>query len=356
VWAEAGAPGTLGGSPFESQQMTDPSFIHVASPLDPSRLSSPDARCRRVQFNERLSAAEHRLVAEFLKANPQLTLRIYGDSISEVPLLTAYEGIAFLQLDMFAAPVQSIIEALPRSLTTLTIVSRQTPAIDITPLKELPALEEVNMLGPTKGVRVLAALPRLRRVSLGKVPPREAAFLHDVAGLDELCLDSSNIQLGDVPSSVRNLRCLRLINLRKMDDREFVTSLATLDRLYLEALPALSRLPSLAQVSNLRDLWVENLRKVHDITPLAHAKSLHRFVCLGMPQLVASDFAAFRDHPALREIYYSSAPFSAAIWGRAGHEVQTEIRLLLELEATNHAAWPSWNDWPVPPSITRRRT
>ena len=55
-----------------------PYLRDVGSPLTAEQLRPLDARCRCVQFSKPLASHEYPAFAEFLRAYPQVPLRMYG--------------------------------------------------------------------------------------------------------------------------------------------------------------------------------------------------------------------------------------------------------------------------------------
>ena len=318
----------------------DPSFLHLQSPVQAARLQAIGPRCERIQFSDALSEADHLIVAEFLRANPRLTLRIFG-GFAVPSLLKAYEGISRLHVDMFAGPQPAILHWLPRSLSALTIVSPQPPALDLGVLEQLKDLTDLHVFARTRNSSVLTNLTKLRRLSLGKVSARDLAVIEQLRSLEELCLSGAMVPVNTLPSSLQNLRKIELINLRKTESVENLVSFRQLQSIRLEQMPLLTRLPALAPLAHLKQVWLENLRNLYDLQPVAEAAQLEWLACMSMPQLKPSHFEPFCNHPALRQVYYSSGPFSAAIFGRGGHKTQDAIRKQLALDPELHDAWPS---------------
>ena len=317
----------------------DPSFLHVQSPVRSTDLKALAPRCDRLQFCDALSEADHLVVATFLRANPRLTLRVFG-GFADPSLFKYYEGIRRLQIDGYTGPYPAMLQLLPRSLSALTIVAPLTPALDLGALEKLEEITDLHVFARTKNSAVLKTLPQLRRLSLGKVSARDLGVIEQLRSLEELCLFGAVVPVNTLPSSLENLRKINLINLSKTERVDNLSSFGQLQSIKLERMPRVTGLPSLAPLVHLNRVWLENLRNLHDLQPVADAPQLEWLACMSMPQLEPSHFKPFADHPAFRQVYYSSGPFSAALFGRGGHKTQDVIREQLGLDPEIHAAWP----------------
>ena len=319
--------------------------FHAHSPLDENDVTALDARCSLIQFSEPLTPNDHLKIANHLRKFPKTVLRPYGhcSESRDLSFLQYYPSLATLQLTSYQASEPTNLAQLPVSLSRLSITADSTEVIDVARLQELEALTDLHINPRARNLDRLVQFSNLRQLSLARVKDRDLTVIDKLTYLTAFALYSSPVAELRFLSNLANLRRLRLGTLRRLTDVSPLTELRLLESLYLERLPLVKALPNLSQSHELKRVWIEGLKCLTNLEQLAHITELQECAVLNMAHLQENDFLPLQGHRSLKFVYYTSGPFSAALFGRGGHVKQEAIRALLQLGSPKCIAPLRWD-------------
>jgi hypothetical protein len=300
----------------------------IGSPLTAEQLRPLDARCRCVQFSKPLASHEYPALAEFLRAYPQVPLRMYGHYglTPDLEFLRHFSFLSGFQVDVLDLSSFDGLRHLPENLTSLALGQTRSRRHSLTLLSRFPALRELYIEGHAKDFTAVGDLKQLRTLTLRSVTLPDLDVLTTLPELRSLAL-----KLG----GTTNLACLPRIALRYLEvwmvrglaDLAVIAQLEHLQYLFLQSLKNVRRLPSLAALTQLRRVHLETMRGLTDLEPVAEAPALEELLVLDMRQLDLEAFRPFLAHRALRAalIVLGSENKNAAVEAMLGLQPATRI-------------------------------
>lgn len=184
-------------------------------------------------------------------------------------------------------------------LERLVLSENRKRNIDLTPLAQCGSLSELFVGGHTRGIGAIAALPRLQKLGLGAYAKAHGLdFISAISSLRDLTLIlGGRTDIDDMSSaSLEALQVVRVCGLSGLGDLSRFTSLSALrveDQLQLVHLDLTG--------ANLERLWLNNCKKLAELTGLEKQERLREFRASG----VALDMDYLRDRewpPTARSI------------------------------------------------------
>jgi hypothetical protein len=248
--------------------------IDVHAPLDAVRLRLTPAHAR-IQIGEPLGTKDTAILAAFLNAREDVSLRLYGnaDRASLLELVWLVPSLRRLELDV---EVDTLALFYPLEALEELAVRRARDAEMPLP-QRFRSLRALELRGTLEHRRQIAHLPALRRLTLqaagwdSTAPLEGADHLHRV--------DFSDMPLRDI-GMVRLLPSLRAIALRRCA----VDSLEPLRGSRVEA------------------LTIDGERRLTDLTPLRDLPNLRTLTVRAMPHLNVHDLRVVAEIPSLQNL------------------------------------------------------
>jgi len=278
-----------------------PFIREVHSPITEKQLRPLDPRCQVVQFSSPLSQNDFRKLSDFLKAFPDVPLRIYGH-YAETPDLAFLSHFRFLkgfQADLYQLTDLRDLAFLPESLEYLGL-GQTKRRLSLKPLARFKNLKDLFLEGHSKDFSVISELTDLVSLSLRSVSLANLSPLLPLRHLRSLALRLGGTRDLSLLPELNGLRYLELWMIKGLADISPVSQLRELRYLFLQDLKNVTELPSFAQLSNLQRCDIENLKGLHDLSTIASAKNLRELVVVSMSQIPVSGFECFRNHPTLQ--------------------------------------------------------
>ena len=139
--------------------------------------------------------------------------------------------------------------------------------VNLSLLRDYPNLEELTLMEKCEGVEVLSGLKQLHTLSLWLSAPVSWDNV-SLPGLRVLHLRGE--KNGDITPLLTSITYLHLEEMRKTEDiAPFLTPATRLQKLYLQALPAVQELPALDGLPSLYALKLYELHKLSDLSALS---------------------------------------------------------------------------------------
>ena len=112
-----------------------------------------------------------------------------------------------------------------------------------------------------------------------------------------------------------------------------------LETLMLQDLPNVTEVPSLAGCTSLKTVFINHLKSLEDLSPIAEAPNLEHFALTGPTKCLPEVFEPFVNHKTLKDIWVGLGSFKR---NRAVHEMFAGTRIevkppsaFAEVESTN---------------------
>ena len=101
--------------------------------------------------------------------------------------------------------------------------------------------------------------------------------------------------------NLRKLEYLELWLIRGLADLSVIADMTSLKELFLQALRNVTRLPSFAHLKQLHRVTLQTMKGLRDLSPVAQAPALEELELIDMPGLDPRKLRCFVGHPALRK-------------------------------------------------------
>jgi len=280
-----------------------PFLRQVRSPVTPEQLAPLDKRCQVVQFDSPLTENDHKRLAEFLRANPKVPLRIYGHYSTPLPnlaFLKHYTFLAGFQLDVYGLESTDGIEQLPASLEHFGFGQTKSKGFSLDFLRQFTRLKELYLESHMKGIQVISSLSSLDRLTLRSITLPDLTLLLPLKNLWSLDIKLGGTKDLRLLPKVGGLKYLELWMIKGLQDVESIAEVATLQNLFLQALKNVTTLPSFRTLRCLRRVTLDTMKGVTDLSPVAAAPLLEELFVVGANQLQPEHFEAFLGHPSLK--------------------------------------------------------
>ena len=274
----------------------------VKSPITDDQLSPLDPKCRFVQFAAPLTDADHRKLAKFLAAYPNVPLRVYGHYSEPLPNLSFLKHYPFLSgfmVDVFLLQSIEGVDALPESLQSFGFGATKTKRISLDFLRRFHQLKDLFLEGHTNGIEVLSSLARLQRLTLRSITLPDLRLLLPLRDLWSLDIKLGGTKDLRLLPQVGSLKYLELFMIKGLEDLSMIAEIPTLQNLFLQALKQVKALPSFRHLPQLRRVALHTMKGITDLSPIADAPALEELFIIAANHLNPDDFKPFVGHPKL---------------------------------------------------------
>jgi hypothetical protein len=238
--------------------------------------------------------ADWAVLSAYMRRYPQLGLYVDSD-LHDLEFLEHFPWLcSFSFLALGIESVDGLLH-LAENLHTLGLSpTKQRFSLEI--LRRLPHLRSLVVEGHWQGLDALADVSSLRSLTLNSVKVDSFDFLAEVTELATLFL--SLVAVGDI-STLASLPHLQELTVyrTKLGDLAPLSDCSQLAYLRLDSVPSVT-LPDMSKLTELKVLWLVNLRSVDDLTPVAAAPNL-RYLQIASKTLDPQALAVLREHPTL---------------------------------------------------------
>ncbi|EOS09174.1 leucine-rich repeat domain-containing protein [Phocaeicola sartorii] len=225
---------------------------------------------------------------------------------TDLSILSSLSNIKSLKLEIYDLRDFTFVKTLPSLLEHLYIdadLKSGKPVFDCQWLLHLKNLQSLFLGKLDKNLEVIVGLSQLEKLELRAIKNKDLSFLKQMSikDLSILWCDSSKIDL-TVLSDFRSLRQLKLFRISKLDDISFVSTLIGLKKLELIWLANITKMPNLANLNELAEVYIDTLNRLVDISSLVNAKKLRKVVMLGVKSMTKESVYAVLDNPNVEEL------------------------------------------------------
>jgi hypothetical protein len=281
-------------------------FRQVSSPLTPDMLEPSPTGRGVVQFDRRLTDDDFRLLGEWFRPYPDMTLRAYGSydhSIVDLEFLRFFPTLRRFGADALWDSLTSLdgLRHLPTDVDELAIGATRSK-LDLAILARFPELRWLFIEGQTKHLEVISGLEKLDDLTLRSITMPDLSLLQPLRRLRSLDLKLGGTRdLGLLPR-IGELRYLELWMIRGLVDVSAVAQIASLRALFLQALRQVETLPDFREATDLRRIRLETMKGLRDLSPLATAPALEGVELIDMRHLRPEDLAPLIGLPRLKAV------------------------------------------------------
>lgn len=193
------------------------------------------------------------------------------------------------------------IRHLSPDLEDLLIGWTRSKRFSLTTLARFTNLRTLYLEGQQKDIEAIGALEGLEDLTLRSIT------LPNLSALEPLRnLRSIDIKLGGTKDlrllpQFGRLESVELWMVRGLEDVSPLADVHRLDKLFLQSLTRVSRLPSFAASPALRHVVLQTMKGISDLRPLARAPNLKILTLVDMRHLGPDDLRPFLHHPKLRD-------------------------------------------------------
>lgn len=281
------------------QEYPQRSFIQIKYPVRLSNLPHLGPECRRVQLaphygessGRKPSDRDFQAVAEYLTGHPHIVFRVYGsETVDNLEYLRFFKNHHRFEIDIFSLRDFDGLRHLADGLESLFFGATKA-TLDLSFLQRFKGLRELHLEGHRKNAQVLSILTNLEYLSLRSVTLKDLSFLlplHKLLDLEIRLGGTKNLQpLGEIGT----IRYLHLWKILGLSDLSPVANVTTLQNLFLQALPRVTRLPELTHCKLLRRIVLYQMKGVSNLEALSTLTGLRELAILSMPQLTPRSFS-----------------------------------------------------------------
>lgn len=280
-----------------------PFFRDVTSPVSRHMLRPLDPRCRRVQFNKRLTDDDFEKLAKFLSRYPKVELRAYGSydgSINDLEFLRFFPDLKRLSVDaIYQLGDISGLRHLGPGLRSLSL-GQTKRKLSLRPLERFTQLRQLYLEGQNKDIDVVAGLTSLRSLTLRSITLPDLTLFSPLTQLEALDLKLGGTNNLTGIEVFTKLRYLELWMIRGFSDLTPVTTCTSLEMLFLQALKNVTQLPDLSPMTRLQRVHLETMKGLTDLSPLLTAPALEEVAVLDAGHMQPVDAAVLTRHPGLK--------------------------------------------------------
>jgi len=274
----------------------------VTTPLIADDLAPLPDYCHTVQFSERLTDDEMRAMADLMAEYPDVRLRVYGRSITDLEFLRFFPGVRRFSVDaMYELPSLDGIRHLSPDLEDLLIGRTHSNRFSLTVLAQFNKLRKLYLEGQQKEFEAIGRLTSLEDLTLRSITLRDLSALEPLRKLRSLDIKLGGTRDLRLLPRIGQLEYVELWMVRGLDDVSPLAEVMTLEKLFLQSMKRVTRLPSFAPSLALRHVIIQAMKGITDLRPLALAPNLEILALTDMPHLGADHLRPFLDHPRLRD-------------------------------------------------------
>ncbi len=223
--------------------------------------------------------------------------------ITDLSFLPEFRTLHFVKIfEPYIARVQpQQLEHLPNSIKSLHIESPKNKKLSLEFLKHHPEIESLALHSCSKDIDKVGYMPNLKSIMI-----REITFknLHPLLDLNP-DIEFLDIKLGGTKDlsllpSFEKLKYLELWKINGLDDISFISECYALQHVFLLALSKVNSLPDMSNLKNLRRIHLHTMKNITDLSPICHAPALEDLIIENVSHMDVSDFEILKNNTTLR--------------------------------------------------------
>lgn len=282
---------------------TYPFLRQVKSPITNEQLFPLDSRCKVVQFDSPLTEEDHVKLAGFMRAHPQIPLRIYGHytkPLSNLSFLKHYPFLSGFQVDVYDLDSTEGIESLPDTLEFFGFGQTKSKKLSLGFLRRFGQLKNLYLEGHSKDIEVVANLSNLEQLTVRSITLPDLMLVSHLKKLWSLDIKLGGTKNLDLLLQMEALKYLELWMIKGIQNLDVIAEITTLQNLFLQALKNVTTLPSFRKLRSLRRVTLDTMKGLTDLSPIADAPALEELLIVAANQFQPEDFKSFIGHPTLK--------------------------------------------------------
>jgi hypothetical protein len=106
-----------------------------------------------------------------------------------------------------------------------------------------------------------------------------------------------------------SLKYLELWQVSKLSNIDFISELKTIQNLFLQSLPLITKFPDLIKCEKLKRIYLENMKSLKDLSGIKNAKNLEDFIFVSATKQEIKDILPVLDNKNLKKssVYFGSS-------------------------------------------------
>jgi hypothetical protein len=281
-----------------------PPVREVSSPLTPPELKPLAPEHTTVQVSSRLTDEEFRRLADLMSDRPDVGLRVYGGfsgSIPDLEFLRFFPRLRRFAVEVYGLTSLDGLRHLGDELESLLIGRTRSTRFSLRTLARFRQLRTLYLEGQQKDFDGLGELGSLEDLTLRSITLPDLSALLPLRRLTSLDIKLGGTRDLSLLPQIGRLEYVELWQVRGLVDVSSVAEIETLERFLLQALTKVTTLPSFARSTRLRSAYLDTMKGISDLSPLADAPRLERLVLVSMCHLQPEALLPFVGHPTLRD-------------------------------------------------------
>ena len=194
------------------------------------------------------------------------------------------------------------------NLKLLSIGNNHSEAMQLHPLQSLKSLESLYLSGNINGYETINSLPKLSKLGISSYSPdlNLTHFYDALLNLQNLQLNGELIKNLHLLAEAKKIKYLYLSSIENASiDLAFISKMLSLTLLELRYIEELEFLPSFAECRNLGRVVLEGVEKLKNLDNLKNAQNLEEFAIYEYDsnQFSIEDFEVLTQLPKLKVAY-----------------------------------------------------
>lgn len=310
-------------------QMLDPTRCGIGPGVTEAELEkiALNKQIRTVQFSVPLKNSEiDNLERIVLSRRPDIQLRVFGhysttcdlsflvrtpsvrrfsaDCLMKavgVDAVTKLENLDELSIGIYGLDSFEFLDHIPSTLTKLGLELTFSKKPSIAAIERFSDLKYLYLEGQKKGIESIRNLSNLEKIVLRSISTPDISYLTTLPKLW-----SVDVKLGGIKNfsalSTLKLKYLELWLVRGLSDLSFISSIESLQFLFLQSLKQVEALPSLKDLTQLRRIYLEDLKALEDLDSLEFAPGLTEFVYAAAINKKPEDLVPVLKNPSVKSV------------------------------------------------------
>lgn len=240
---------------------------------------------------------------DILRKRPEIEVRVYGhyhtvcnlNFLEFIPSAKSFsvdcllecknlEKIALLEnLEELSIGVYNIesfdfLNHISEKLTSLFIGRTKSKKPNISVIERFKNLEYLYLEGQNKGIQTISKLKNLEKIVLRSITTNNLDYLKNLEKLWSVDIKLGGIKDFNSLKDIKNLKFLEIWQVRKLLNLDFLSKLNNLQNLFIQSLPNIKEFPDLSNNTELRRIFLENLKGLDNLKSIENIKNLEDFV------------------------------------------------------------------------------
>lgn len=299
-----------------------------SSPISEEEISSirENKEVKYLQSSQSIEMADWELLNNCLfPYRPDVELRVFGfySELCDLSFLSLMNNVEIFSADclMKASNVEAVgllpklkkisigiydlesfsfLDLIPSNVESISLHRTKSNKPNIKGLNRFDGLKKLYLEGQSRGIETLSRLGKLEKLTLRSITVTDFDFLLPLENLTSLELKLGGSKNASQFSKLKSLKYLEIWQVRGLDSLDFLSEMISLQNLFLQNLPLVTRLPKMEAAISLRRILLQSLKGLSDLSPLEFAPALEEFILLEAMHLNPIDCTPVLKSPNLK--------------------------------------------------------